>query len=50
LFYDLDVWDALLGEGVHKPAWPREKAIEYPITNTGVNFYASIVPLFLEMI
>jgi hypothetical protein len=50
LSYDLDVWDALPGEGVNQPAWPREKAIEYPITKTGVNFDPSILPLFLEMI
>jgi putative two-component system response regulator len=49
-FAIVDVWDALITERVYKPAWSRDKAIDYLISARSLHFDAHIVNVFLEMI
>ncbi len=50
IFAVVDVWDALTSERPYRPAWSREKAIEYIKTQSGVHFDPQVVEVFLESI
>jgi response regulator RpfG family c-di-GMP phosphodiesterase len=50
IFAVVDVWDALTSERPYRPAWSREKAIEYIQTQSGVHFDPQVVEVFLESI
>lgn len=50
IFAVVDVWDALTSERPYRPAWSREKAIDYIQAQSGVHFDPQVVEVFLESI
>ncbi|MBL8077671.1 MAG: GAF domain-containing protein [Anaerolineales bacterium] len=50
IFAVVDVWDALTSERPYRPAWSKEKAIEYIQTQSGVHFDPQVVEVFLKSI
>ncbi|MGD0708349.1 MAG: HD domain-containing phosphohydrolase [Anaerolineaceae bacterium] len=48
LFAIVDVWDALCSNRPYRPAWSKEKALEYIQSNSGSHFEPQIVNLFIE--
>jgi HD-GYP domain-containing protein (c-di-GMP phosphodiesterase class II) len=49
-FAVVDVWDALNSNRPYRPAWPREKAVDYMRSRAGKLFDPRIVNVFLELI
>lgn len=45
-----DVYDALTSDRPYRPAWPREKAIDFLITEAGKQFDPHIVTAFLKVV
>jgi putative two-component system response regulator len=45
-----DVYDALLSSRPYKPAWPREKAVQYVWANSGKHFDPQLVEAFLSIL
>lgn len=50
IFALADVWDALTSNRPYRPAWPREKALEYIRENSGSHFEPALVEVFLPYI
>ncbi len=50
LFAVVDVWDALCSDRPYRPAWTREKALEYIRNEAGRHFDPQIVDLFFKVI
>lgn len=50
IFAVVDVWDALTSERPYRPAWSREKAVEYIKAQSGTHFDPQVVEVFLEKI
>lgn len=50
LFSVVDVFDALPSERPYRPAWPREKAMEYISAQRGRQFDPRVVDAFFEVI
>ena len=50
IFTVIDVWDALTSDRPYRPAWQREKVIEYIREGTGKHFDPKVVEAFLKMI
>ena len=50
IFAISDVWDALTSDRPYRPAWSREKALEYIHAETGKKFDPQVVTVFLRMI
>ena len=48
LFAIVDVWDALCSNRPYRPAWTKEKALEYIQAGAGSHFEPQIVKLFVE--
>jgi putative nucleotidyltransferase with HDIG domain len=50
IFSVVDVWDALTSDRPYRPAWSREKTIEYIREQSGKHFDPRIVEAFLQLI
>ena len=50
IFAIVDVYDALTSDRPYRPAWPKEKVIQYIRENSGSHFDPQIVPIFLQEI
>jgi PAS domain S-box-containing protein/putative nucleotidyltransferase with HDIG domain len=50
IFAIVDVWDAVTSDRPYRMAWPKEKAIQYLISESGKHFDPDIVKVFLGMI
>lgn len=49
VFAIVDVWDALISDRPYRPAWPREKALEYIAEQAGKQFDPEAVRVFLDL-
>jgi HD-GYP domain-containing protein (c-di-GMP phosphodiesterase class II) len=49
IFAIVDVWDALSSDRPYRPAWSRERTLEYIREQTGKHFDPEIVAEFMEM-
>jgi putative two-component system response regulator len=49
IFAIVDVWDALTSDRPYRPAWDKEKALEYIKTESGKHFDPKVVEAFLKM-
>jgi PAS domain S-box-containing protein/putative nucleotidyltransferase with HDIG domain len=49
LFSVIDVWDALTSNRPYRPAWSKERAIEYLQMNSGIQFDPYAVKLFFQL-
>ncbi|RIH85979.1 PAS domain S-box protein [Calidithermus roseus] len=49
IFAVIDVYDALTSDRPYRPAWPREKALEYIREQSGKQFDPEVVAAFLEL-
>ncbi len=49
IFSVVDVYDALTSERCYRPAWPRERALEYIQLRSGSEFDPCVVEAFLDM-
>ncbi|MEJ2685329.1 MAG: PAS domain S-box protein [Candidatus Sulfobium sp.] len=50
IFAVVDVWDALRSERPYRPAWTEERAREYILSLSGVQFDPVVVETFVEII
>jgi putative nucleotidyltransferase with HDIG domain len=50
IFAVVDVWDALTNDRLYRPAWTREKTLEYIKEQSGRHFDPDVVDVFLKMI
>ena len=50
IFALVDVYDALTSDRPYRPAWPKDKVIQYIRENSGSHFDPQIVPIFLQEI
>jgi putative nucleotidyltransferase with HDIG domain len=50
VFAVVDVWDALCSDRPYRPAWPRERALEYIRAQAGTHFDPEVVSAFLTML
>jgi response regulator RpfG family c-di-GMP phosphodiesterase len=50
IFALVDVWDALLSDRPYRPAWPKEKVMEYIREQAGRHFDPQVVEVFLRVI
>ena len=50
LFAIVDVWDALTSDRPYRPAWSRDKAIEYIREQSGKHFDPQVVEVFLGIV
>ena len=49
IFAVVDVWDALTSERSYRPAWPKEKVMDYITEQAGTHFDPQVVAAFLNM-
>ncbi|GEM_PF-1434409 len=49
LFSVIDVWDALTSNRPYRPAWNKERALEYIKMNSGIQFDPLAVKLFFQL-
>jgi len=49
IFSVVDVWDALRSYRPYRPAWPKDKALEYMKSLSGTHFDPKVVEVFLKM-
>ncbi len=49
IFSIVDVWDALTSDRPYRPAWPKEKALDYICEQSGKHFDPQVVDAFLEL-
>jgi putative nucleotidyltransferase with HDIG domain len=50
IFALADVWDALTNDRTYRPAWPKEKALEYIREQSGKHFDPHAVETFLRLV
>lgn len=50
IFSVIDVWDALTSDRPYRPAWSKEKTLDYIQSQAGLYFDPEIVPVFLSLI
>jgi HD-GYP domain-containing protein (c-di-GMP phosphodiesterase class II) len=50
IFSIIDVWDALTSDRPYRPAWDRQRVIEYIENNSGMHFDPAIAKVFLHKI
>ncbi|MBI3943093.1 MAG: GAF domain-containing protein [Chloroflexi bacterium] len=50
IFSIADVWDALNSDRPYRPAWPRDKALEYIHQNAGTLFDPQTVEMFINLV
>jgi putative nucleotidyltransferase with HDIG domain len=48
IFAIVDVWDALNSDRPYRPAWPRERIMDYIRANIGLHFDPAIAQRFIE--
>lgn len=49
IFAVVDVWDALISDRPYRKAWPKEKAFDYILENSGVQFDPAVVEAFVKL-
>jgi putative two-component system response regulator len=49
MFAVVDVWDALTSDRPYRPAWTREKALEFIREQSGQHFDPAVVQAFLQL-
>ncbi len=49
IFTVVDVWDALSSDRPYRPAWPRQKVVQYSRDLSGKQFDPNVVEVFLDM-
>lgn len=49
IFTVVDVWDALSSDRPYRPAWPRQKIVQYSKDLSGKQFDPNVVEVFLDM-
>jgi putative nucleotidyltransferase with HDIG domain len=50
IFAIVDVWDALTSNRPYRPAWSKEKALEYIQSLSGTHFDPRVVDMFIKML
>ncbi len=50
VFSVIDVWDALLSDRPYRPAWERNRVIDYIRQNSGVQFDPAVVNAFFSLL
>lgn len=50
IFAIVDVWDALTSNRPYRPAWSKEKALEYVQSLSGTHFDPRVVDMFVKMV
>lgn len=50
IFSVIDVWDALTHDRPYRPAWPKEKALEYIREQSGIQFDPQVTGQFIAML
>ncbi len=50
MFAIVDVWDAVTSDRPYRPAWSREKALQYILDSAGTQFDPQLVAVFLQVI
>jgi HD-GYP domain-containing protein (c-di-GMP phosphodiesterase class II) len=50
IFSVIDVWDAITSDRPYRPAWPKDKALEYLRAEAGRHFDPNVSKVFLGMI
>ena len=50
IFATVDVWDALCSDRPYRPAWSVEKAKEYILSLSGIQFDPKVVQAFMRAI
>ncbi len=50
IFAVVDVWDALMSDRPYRPAWPKDKVIQYIREQAGIHFDPEVVEHFLQLI
>ncbi|PWH19714.1 MAG: hypothetical protein DDG59_02065 [Anaerolineae bacterium] len=50
IFAVVDVWDALTSDRPYRPAWDKEKSLQYIIEQRGKQFDPAVVDVFLRII
>jgi PAS domain S-box-containing protein len=50
IFAVADVWDALCSDRPYRPAWTREKALDYIKSLSGMHFDPKVVDVFLRVV
>ncbi len=50
IFCVVDVWDAITSNRIYRPAWPLERARQYLLENSGVQFDPQVVEMFFKII
>ncbi len=50
IFAIVDVYDALSSDRAYRPAWPREKVLDYLRQQSGKQFDPAIVETFLKLL
>jgi HD-GYP domain-containing protein (c-di-GMP phosphodiesterase class II) len=50
IFAIVDVYDALSSDRAYRPAWPREKVLDYLRQQSGKQFDPNIVEVFLHLL
>jgi HD-GYP domain-containing protein (c-di-GMP phosphodiesterase class II) len=48
IFAVADTWDTLTSDRPYRPAWPKEKVLDYIRDGVGTQFDPQVVALFLE--
>lgn len=48
IFAVIDVWDALVNDRIYRPAWSKEKALQYLRQQNGKHFDPEVTKVFLE--
>jgi HD-GYP domain-containing protein (c-di-GMP phosphodiesterase class II) len=49
IFSVVDVWDALRSDRPYRPAWSKEKTMEYILQEVGTGFDPKVVEAFLNV-
>lgn len=50
IFAIADVWDALTSDRPYRPAWDKQKTLQYIQKHAGTHFDPEIVKIFVELI
>jgi putative nucleotidyltransferase with HDIG domain len=50
IFSVVDVYDALRSDRPYRPAWSREKTLEYIQSQTGIHFDPAVVEIFIQWV
>ncbi|NVN93158.1 MAG: two-component system response regulator, partial [Desulfuromonadales bacterium] len=50
IFSIVDVWDALCSDRPYRPAWPKEKSMQYILQQSGIHFDPQVVNAFMKIL